>query len=514
MNTLVSSLKKLIKNDLFVKIILLFLLLLVVYYFFTTGYRADEGFFMMSANYVSLGLRPYVDFWGTHGEIGWYVVASLFKSGIPPVKFIFIYRIASFILFTILTYNLVKVFNKRNEMLLFGVGGTFNKINVILITVIISFCLSYSALLPENTMIPLLLLGFYFLIKGGLKNHIFAGIFFAFSFIALQKALFVIPLLYIFSLEKSVLKSYKQILFYWFISGITIISVIFLYVIVRYHGYTGNELWIVYGSLFKLQGILQAPFNLYGFFTGFSGGGINNLLYLLPGIFFLCLCTRKAAITMSIYVLVQLFLLSYIFDVMPLMIVRYLYAFLVLTPIFFRYSFFKKNVIIKYGIVLFVFMVTYMAILLSGQWNKLWIGNCEKTYEIFNHNYDQKISMFYDGICFKHSYVYDMNIAGKRLELEKNMLDTFNYDMDIRLAYPNATWKKIQTLPSYLQERFSSPGVIEKLLNEYPHVYTMFSGCDAIVKIGSYDQMVSEFKLSAPPISCVPLVHQITTFFK
>jgi len=157
---------------------------------------------------------------------------------------------------------------------------------------------------------------------------------------------------------------------------------------------------------------------------------------------------------------------------MPLIIVRYFFPFLILTPIFFHYEWLKKRAIIKYMMLFAAFMLTYMAMIFSDQRNKLRMDNCDETYKIFNKNYENNIPMFYDSYCFRQEF--DSDILIKKFRQENSLISTYAFDYDRRITY-NLPFNDVQKL-KYLKHKFNpDPSIVEKEIRNYPHLYTVFS---------------------------------------
>lgn len=499
---LINYIKSFFKKDLVIKLILLIMLFLIVYYLFIAWLRADEVGTMIRSKLMSWWYRPFIDFCESHWQMLRDLMSWMFKLWIKSKIFVIGIRLIAFVAYMIIIYKLIKQFAKKDN-LLFATNTKIEIIPILFISSIMWFIVSYSAILTDTFMLLLCPLWLYFLVKWGKKNHIIAWLIFALSIIAIQKSLFVIPLLYILSLEKNFLKNYKQVLVNRFISFLSILLFWFLYVAIRYSSYTANELRIVKEAMFNLERYTQLPYNIFYRLTSFASGGWNNLSYMFTWIILMFLSKRKAAITITVYMITQLAWLAYILNVMPLIIVRYFFPFLILTPIFFHYQWLKKRAIIKYIMLFAAFMLTYMAMIFSDQRNKLRMDNCDETYKIFNTNYDNNIPMFYDSYCFRQEF--DSDILLKKFKQDNTLIPTHAFDYDWRITY-NLPFNDVQKLPHLKYKFATDPKEIEISLRKYDHLYTVFSGCNNIVKIWTYDDMLKDFKQSFPAITCVPFV--------
>ncbi len=502
-----NLLRNFFKKDATVKIIVLVVFSLILYYFFTVWYRADESAHMMFSKLVAWWYRPFIDFRESHGDVFRYLVAGALKLWIPSKIFAIWFRLSTFVAYMVIIIAVIKQFIKRRDKLLFVVSENITIRHILLIASVLGITLTYSALIPDTLMILFALLWLYFLIKWNIKNYIIAWLLLSFSLLCVQKVLFVLPLLYILSLEKDFLKTYKKVILYRIISWLTMLIFLSIYVLIRYSWYTSNELRIVKESLFGINNLVHTPFNLYAFFTGFKWWGLNNLCYLLPWILFLIFSKKKASRVIIIYMTVQLALMTYLLGLMPKMIDRYFFPFFALVPIFFRYELLRKHTIIKYISIFVLFIMVYMTMTLSGQWNSLLMTGHDAVYTMFSQDYKKHTAIFYDNYAFREAYDNDFWL--QKFASDRNLLKTYDYDINFRLMY-DISFAKINTLP-HLKYQFSTGATAETILRKYPHVYDMWSWCDYSIKMWTYDQMFNDSGYSRPPINCVPLVKEVMT---
>ncbi|MEI7563871.1 MAG: hypothetical protein WCJ39_09955 [bacterium] len=168
---------------------------------------------------------------------------------------------------------------------------------------------------------------------------------------------------------------------------------------------------------------------------------------------------------------IQLALMTYLLGLMPKMIDRYFFPFFALVPIFFRYELFRKHSIIKFISIFFLFILVYITMTLSGQWNTLLMTGHDAVYTMFAADYAKHTPIFYENYAFREAYDNDFWL--EKFKSDRSLLKTYDYDINFRLMY-SVSFSKINTLP-HLKYQFSSGTLVETTLRKYPHVYDMWS---------------------------------------
>lgn len=108
---------------------------------------------------------------------------------------------------------------------------------------------------------------------------------------------------------------------------------------------------------------------------------------------------------------------------------------------------------------------------LSGQWNALLMTGHDAVYTMFSQDYAKHTPIFYENYAFREAYDNDFWL--QKFASDRNLLKTYDYDINFRLMY-DISFTKINTLP-HLKYQFSIGSTAEIVLKEYPHVYDMWS---------------------------------------
>jgi len=499
---MLNKIKWFLKKDIVKKILILIVLGLVLYYFLTTWFKNDELIAMMWWKWMSYGYKIYIDFFEFHSELPRQFIAEALKLWIPSELFVIWFKTISFCLYVFLIYKIIWMWQKK-EKLIFWISKNTNSIFILFISSIVWFTLTYTAIMWDTFSIILNLVSLYFLLKWWTKNIILAGILWWISILCVQKSIFVLPLIYILSLDKNCIRNYKKTFGNMFLYLISLVLFVVVFALIRYRNYSIYELWIIKESLWDVVKLTQSPSKTIKFLIDWWGmNGIISLIYLMPWLLILVLSKRKALIALILFMTIQLTLMRYLMNALPMTIIRYFFFFLCLTPIYFTYNWLDRKSNIKMCVLFVSFLITYLTILTAANYQKMSQITCPTVYKLMYDNIKNNKKMFYDVACpyFDNEFYID------KFKIDNSLL---NNKFDVQRYIFNIKYEDTQKLP-HLKDKFSLAS--DQIRANTPHVYSYASWCTYVLKIWS---LAEEQKDQGFPFSfkCMPLVNRITKYY-